>query len=204
MCKKNWNCVLSSNSRYGSLCGQLCSFASTLLCFFASGKFCFVLKNTSLLLRFYDSMLLSFYASPKKWPYASTILCFYASMRLKKTFPEKSSFASTLLVKISLKNSSLSSACTLLRFPASTLLRFYAFGTFSPKKSTFACKHLRFYASEQFSQQISPFASELLASMLLEQFPPKNHPLLLRFFASMLLEQFSQQKSSFASTLLRF
>ena len=105
-------------------------------------------------------------------------------MRLKKTFPEKSSFASTLLVKISLKNSSLSSACTLLRFPASTLLRFYAFGKFSPKKSTFACKHLRFYASEQFSKQISPFASELLC-----------------FYASRTI---SPKKSSIASELLCF
>ena len=141
-------------------------------------------------------------------------------MRLKKTFPEKSSFASTLLVKISLKNSSLSSACTLLRFPASTLLRFYALGKFSTKKSTFACKHLRFYASEQFSQQISPFASELLCFYASRTIFPtkiilcfyaskKNFPekINLCFYASTLLKKIFPEKITlcfYASSLLCF
>ena len=142
------------------LCFEKYQSAPSILCFYASKFLRFPEKMT---LCFYDSSLLCIYASKKNFP-RKIILCFYASC---KNFPQKLIFVLCLY--------------TLLRFPASTLLRFYALGKFSTKKSTFACKHLRFYASEQFSKQISPFASELLCFYASKQFPPKNHPLLLRF-----------------------
>ena len=161
-------------------------------------QFCFY---ASLLLRFWE-ILLCF----EKYQSAPSILCFYASKFLR--FPEKMTLcfydSSLLCIYASKKN-----------FPRKIILCFYASCKNFPQKlisvlclyaSSLPCFYapslLRFW--KIFPEKNQPLLVSIFASTLLSNFPNKYHPLLLSFFASMLLEQFSQQKSSFASTLLRF